>query len=225
MKAAPSQLTPSGGSDHRLVGRCASATMASAASSVIGFPFSRLWIVMRETPRSLATSVGVPMASLIALYSVAVMLAKAAGASDLGGEFSGDGATGFGSRPVRTEAILPDESHLIHLPFWKRVQAFVKFANWIRLEEPDSATGLDFGGKSGAGGVAGGSGFGLVGRHGLGWFGVGRSQWRREERKIDLRAPQELYVKYFYTPFRPANAQAVAPATLDSASPDDVVAG
>lgn len=51
----------------------ASARIASAASSVINFPFSRLWIVMRETPRSLATSVGVPMRSLIALYSLALI--------------------------------------------------------------------------------------------------------------------------------------------------------
>jgi hypothetical protein len=37
--------------------------------------------------------------------------------------------------------------------------------------------------------------------HFLGWFGVGRFQWRRGERKIFLHPTQELSVKSFYAPF------------------------
>ena len=169
------------GSDHRLVGRCESATMASAASSVIGFPLSRLWIVMRETPRSLATSVGVPMASLIALYSAAVMLASVGWSKGL------DGAN--------------ELAVLVNL-------------DDLRLERAggfDEVVGLGFGFLDGSGGECGAVETDFVGVHGGGCFGVGRAQWRRGERKIDLLAPQELSVKYFYAPFRPANEKEQAP--------------
>lgn len=96
-----------------------------------------------------------------------IMLAEVAGASKFGGEFSGDCAASFGSRPVRPETLLTDECHLVHPPFGKRVQAFVKAANRVVLQEPDLSTCLDLGRKSGAGGIAGGVGFGLVGSHGV----------------------------------------------------------
>lgn len=52
----------------------ASARMASAASCVMSLPVSRLWIVIRDTPRMAATCVGVPIDFRSLLYSVASIL-------------------------------------------------------------------------------------------------------------------------------------------------------
>jgi hypothetical protein len=46
--------------------------------------------------------------------------------------------------------------------------------------------------------------------HFFGWFGVGRFQWRRGERKIFLHPTQELSVKSFYAPFLRLNDQVEA---------------
>lgn len=74
MKAAPSQQMPSGGSDHRLVGRCPSAVMAKAASSVMSWTPEHLReTVSRATPSCRATSVMEPMESTMLLYCFALI--------------------------------------------------------------------------------------------------------------------------------------------------------
>ena len=209
------------GSDHRLVGRCESATMASAASSVIGFPLSRLWMVMRETPRSLATSVGVPIDSRIALYSAAVMLVGA-----LSFCLRVDGAknsTLFSA--AKEHGLLPAIGHHGLLDAGAKAgQRLVNevgeiksfglgsnhVAGWLRGDTVVLQDGVPLGQRA-KWEVDGFSLVVLSGRdadvrcHGLVWFGVRRSQWRRGERKIDLRTLQELSVNYFYAPFRSAN--------------------
>lgn len=168
--------------------------MASAASSVMDFPFSRLWIVIRDTPSRAATCDGVPMASLIALYSLAV----------ISGFFLG-GDVFVELRNGHTPCVEVVDGHAAGLVVTGHTACV-----------GDGAAGDELGIREVAKDgilIEGGKGFadGFDGGHGLGWFGVDRSQWRRGERKIDLRATQELSVKFFYAPFHPANAKTQAP--------------
>lgn len=154
----------------------ASARMASAASSVMSFPLSRLWIVMREIPKSLATSVGVPIDSRSALYSMALILSCGGDLPQIAvGCFDGCGKLTAEDERISGLLVSDEELH------GATVQSC--FADVF-----DSV---------------------LCGVHLDWWFGVGRSHWRRGERKTILPSRQELSVKSFYAPFLRHNAESI----------------
>lgn len=175
----------------------ASARIASAASSVMSFPLSRLWIVIRETPSMAATCVGVPMDSRISLYSLAVMLGAGkfhlradAGAFDFTEQLRAGLASRRAGREIPVVNVATHGRKLLETP----CSVFVLF------------------------GLGNGAVCKWLGSHCLGWFGVDRSQWRRGERKIFLRVMQELSVKSFYTPFLRLNAGGHAPGEKGTAN-------
>jgi hypothetical protein len=187
------------GSQRRLVDPlylgldAASVRIASAASSVISFPLSRLWIVIRDTPSRAATCVGVPMDLRIVLYSLAVILNLNGDVIDLANFVlwcisvdlvNGGGISGF--MGAMAGAFM---GALFRGPC---INGAVDVGNVRALE----LGGLDSGNELGE----------CWSGHCRVWFGVGRSQRRRGERKIFLRSLQELSVKSFYAPFIRLNA-------------------
>jgi len=182
------------GSQRRLVeplyfgADAARALIAKADSSVMSFPLSLLWIVMRDTPSRAATCVGVPMDTRSFLYSRDVML-------------SDDGCCLLVQRTlikvligsvIRALNVKPDAvSRLIH---GAKLHAGVNGLNsFLHPLEGSGGNGFCRGGDKCSG-------------HVLVWLGVGRFQWQRGECKIFLRSRQELSVKSFYAPFLRLNS-------------------
>jgi len=185
--------------------------IASAASSVIGLPTSRLWMVIRDTPRSLATCVGVPMDSRSLRYSAAVISdSEFVGSGDDGSNFKGNAKGTFSGGDGGADIRNRDVAMKVAGRFATVEHAVAVLPGLERSVCVEVGSALcDLNGDAG-----GDVGFVVSGKcsgcHGSGWFGVGRFQWRRGERKIDLRATQELSVKYFYAPFLRLNDPAMA---------------
>ena len=181
-KTPPRRLTAGWGCNPRLVEPlyfgldAASARIARAASSVMSFPLSRLWIVIRETPSRAATCVGVPMDSRIALYSLGLI-------SGFGGDLPQIAVSCFDGCGKLTAEDKSISGLLVSLEELHGPAVESCFADVF-----DSV---------------------LCGVHLDWWFGVGRSHWRRGERKTILPSRQELSVKSFYAPFLRHNAESI----------------